>query len=178
MFFAGMEDEGYLKDRASFWNNVYGYNMSSINKYNQKLDEPLVDTLNQEAINTRSCPIFEIDIKTVKREELNFASKFSCEVTRDDSVNGFVGWFECFFTDCHLFQKLDTSPYAKYTHWKQTMFYFDKPFFASRGDVIDGNIAVKQNKKNHRELDIKIWATLKDKRGQEKHRDQKVFVMH
>ena len=77
MFIAGIEDEQYLRDKHSFWDNVYGFRMSCAQKANK--NEPLVDTLSiffylkifvdKEAINTSVCPVFEIDIKTIKVEE-------------------------------------------------------------------------------------------------------------
>jgi len=176
MFIAGIEDEQWLRDKHSFWDNVYGFRMSCAQKANK--NEPLVDTLNKEAINTSVCPIFEIDIKTIKVAELNFASSFSLKVNRDDVLNGFVGWFDCFFTDCHLLEKLPTGPYEKYTHWKQTMFYFDQSLEIDRGGNVEGHIAVKKNSKNPRELDIKIWCNTVERGSKNRISRMKYFVMH
>jgi len=59
MFMAGIEDEKFLENRYKYWDNVYGFRMSCAQNGNKH--EPLVDTINKEAINTTSCPIFEID---------------------------------------------------------------------------------------------------------------------
>jgi protein arginine N-methyltransferase 1 len=109
---------------------------------------------------------------------LNFASEFKLKVNRDDVLNGFVGWFDCFFTDCHLLEKLPTGPYEKYTHWKQTIFYFDQSMMISRNGFVDGHIAVKKNDKNPRELDIKIWSNTKDAQSGNRVSRMKYFVMH
>ena len=97
-------------------------------------------------------------------------------MNRNDVLNGFVGWFDCFFTDCHLLEKLPTGPYEKYTHWKQTMFYLDQSINIDKNGDVEGHIAVKKNDKNPRELDIKIWASAMD--GRNKVSTQKYFVMH
>jgi len=97
---------------------------------------------------------------------------------RDDVLNGFVGWFECFFTDCHILERLDTSPFAKYTHWKQSMFYFDEHLIVKKNDTITGNIAVRKNVRNPRDLDIKIWASVVDKRSKNRTSTNKYFIMH
>ena len=63
MFMAGIEDENYLLNKDDFWDNVYSFQMSCAKGVTKH--EPLVDTINRDAINTSSCPIFEIDIKTI-----------------------------------------------------------------------------------------------------------------
>jgi protein arginine N-methyltransferase 1 len=51
---------------------------------------------------------------------------------------------------------LSTSPYEAYTHWKNVIFYLDKPQKVEKGDAFQGSIAVRQSKENYRELDIKF----------------------
>merc|ERR1711966_382684 len=51
---------------------------------------------------------------------------------------------------------LSTSPYKKYTHWKQTVFYTEHDLYVRSGDVMYGSIACRKSKSNFRELDIKI----------------------
>ncbi len=48
------------------------------------------------------------------------------------------------------------GPFAKETHWKQTVFYIDTFIPVTKGDEISGSFAVKKAKKNPRELDVKI----------------------
>jgi len=43
---AGLEDENYKNGKIKFWENVYGFSMSSIKKW--ALKEPLVETINKE----------------------------------------------------------------------------------------------------------------------------------
>jgi type I protein arginine methyltransferase len=54
------------------------------------------------------------------------------------------------------FVSLSTSPYKKYTHWKQTVFYFDDTINVKKGDKLSGSIAVRKSRQNFRELDVKI----------------------
>jgi len=44
----------------------------------------------------------------------------------------------------HLF----SAPEARYTHWKQTVFYFDEYLTVKAGEEIYGVIAIKPNKRN------------------------------
>jgi len=41
------------------------------------------------------------------------------------------------------------APEARYTHWKQTVFYFDDYLTVKAGEEIYGVIAIKPNKRNN-----------------------------
>jgi len=77
-------------------------------------------------------------------------------VETDGVIHGFVTWFDCLFTHGGKSINLSTSPYKKQTHWKQTIFYVEKPFEVNPGDSITGNINVVKAKVNPRELDVYI----------------------
>ena len=82
------------------------------------LREPLVDSVDSRAVNSHASPILDIDLKTVKVEDLNFTSKFELKVHRDDYVHAVLGWFDVYFSKCHIPIKLSTSPFSTSTHWK------------------------------------------------------------
>ena len=67
-----------------------------------------------------------------------------------------VAWFDVVFSYCHKPVVLSTSPLSRYTHWKQTVFYMEHVLVGEVGDSVTGLIAVRKNKKNPRDLDIKI----------------------
>lgn len=125
------------------------------------LCEPMIDTCDKKFIISNSCKIFEIDLNTVKVEDLDFASSYELTFTRNDTLSGIIGWFDCVFSNLTNEVVLSTSPYSKYTHWKQTTFYTEKDISVSRGDVLKGSIAVRKSKTNFRELDVKISYKLK-----------------
>jgi protein arginine N-methyltransferase 1 len=82
------------------------------------LKEPLVDHTEGKAMVSNGPAILDIDLKTVTVEELNFTAAFELKVNRDDYVHAVVGWFDVFFSSCHIPIKLSTSPYCSHTHWK------------------------------------------------------------
>ena len=49
-----------------------------------------------------------------------------------------------------------TSPSAKYTHWKQTVFYLKEPLTVCAGEEFTGTIVCSPNDRNKRDLDINI----------------------
>ena len=73
-----------------------------------------------------------------------------------DRVHGIVAWFDPPFSNLQRPVMLSTSPYKKYTHWKQTVFYMEQDLDVREGDVIYGSIACRKSTSNFRELDVKI----------------------
>lgn len=69
-------------------------------------------------MNGEACAILDIDLYTVKKEDLDFTAEFKIKVTRDDYVHGYIAWFDTFFSHSHVPIKLSTTPYSKETHWK------------------------------------------------------------
>lgn len=47
-----------------------------------------------------------------------------------------------------------TGPFAKYTHWKQTVMYLKDPITVCAGEEIKGSISCGPNERNPRDLDI------------------------
>jgi protein arginine N-methyltransferase 1 len=71
-------------------------------------------------------------------------------------MHAFISYFDVSFSACHKPIILSTSPYAKYTHWKQTVFYTKEVLMGKRGFTVSGKIACKPNEKNHRDMDISL----------------------
>lgn len=151
---SSLEDSDYKSSKMRFWNNVYGINMECIKP--STLGEPLIDECPNNAINSSSCKIFDIDLYTVKKEDLDFTSKYELTFIRDDLFSGIVAWFDCGFTKLPNKFTLSTSPFLKKTHWKQTIFYTEKDIEVRKGDVITGSIAVRKALVNFRQIDVKI----------------------
>eukprot|EP01027_Heterolobosea_sp_BB2_P009285 GEZU01013706.1.p2 GENE.GEZU01013706.1~~GEZU01013706.1.p2 ORF type:complete len:140 (-),score=49.81 GEZU01013706.1:215-634(-) len=130
--------------------------------------EPLVDTVNPDQINTSIFPILKLDIATVKKEDLDFKSKFTLTATRNDYIHALIGYFDITFTG-HKTIFFSTGPQHKYTHWKQTVFYLDDVLPVRKGDTITGELACKRNDKNPRDLDITIAYDFKGEHQHYKH---------
>ncbi|NXX13560.1 ANM1 methyltransferase, partial [Podargus strigoides] len=91
----------------------------------------------------------EVDIYTVKVEDLTFTAPFCLQVKRNDYVHALVAYFNMEFTRCHKRTGFSTSPESPYTHWKQTVFYMEDYLTVksgSRGAVCD---FMKPNAKNN-----------------------------
>lgn len=154
MYICAMEDAQVKHERIDFWDNVYGFDMSPIKEL--AYQEPVVDIVDSKSIVSNCQPILHIDILTCTKEELSFCADFKLRATRNDYVHGFVAYFECAFTQVHKPLGFSTSPYSKYTHWKQTIFYMKDVITICEGEEIRARMKCKPNGNNPRDLDIAL----------------------
>jgi len=154
MYICAIEDQEYKEEKIGFWDNVYGFDYSAIKDI--ALREPLVDTVELKAAVTNPCKFKHIDILTATKEDLQFEAQFELTATRNDYVHAFLAWFDISFACTHKKVSFSTGPHAKYTHWKQTVFYTPSTITISEGKKIQGRLSCGPNTKNNRDLDIKI----------------------
>jgi len=128
--------------------------------------EPLVDTVQEQALVTESCKLWTCDIANVKKEDLTFECPFKLRCARRDYIHALVAWFDIEFSHCHKPIHFSTGPRAKYTHWKQTVFYLNDELTVEQDEELDGLIRCRPNSKNHRDLDIEIAYSFKGAAGE------------
>ena len=87
-----LEDAEYKEEKIHFWDNVYGFDMKCIKEV--ALAEPLVDTVEQSAVVSNSCTVLEVDIMTVRKEDLDFKANFSVRAARDDYARPSIRRFD------------------------------------------------------------------------------------
>lgn len=154
LFITMIEDAEYKRTKIDWWDSVYGFDMSCVKE--MALKEPLVDTVDQNQIVTDHYPLITVDIQTVKKEDLAFATDFVLTAQHNDYAHAFVLWFDIEFTHCHKPVYFGTGPQHRYTHWKQAVFYIEDVFAVSAGEKIRGRFSCKPNAKNNRDLDFEI----------------------
>jgi hypothetical protein len=125
--------------------------------------EPLVDTVAPEAVMANSATLWTCDIQTVKKEDLTFECPFALVAQRNDFMHALVVYFDIEFSHCHKPVHFSTGPHAKYTHWKQTVFYLSEPLTVEAGEQVSGVLRCRPNGRNHRDLDIEIGYKLDGK---------------
>ena len=109
MYMSAFEDEEFMDERVEFWNRVYGINMTPMKDC--VLRDGCVEIVNREAINSNTQMIADIDLQTCKVEDLDFASEFNLKFSRKDLFSGYVIWWDCVFSHCHVPLTLSTSKY-------------------------------------------------------------------
>lgn len=78
---------------------MYGFNMSCIREV--AIREPLVDMVDAKQIVTNANTLIDIDLYTVKPEDLNIQTPFSLICKRNDYVQAFVTYFTVSFSKCY-----------------------------------------------------------------------------
>ncbi|EMG46790.1 HMT1 Protein arginine N-methyltransferase 1 [Candida maltosa Xu316] len=167
MFIAGIEDAQYKDEKIHYWEDVYGFDYSPFIK--TAMEEPLVDTVDNQSLITKGYKFYEFDINTVTKEELSFQRTFELEAIDSDRCHAFIVYWDAIFPGKERVV-LPTGPMHKYTHWKQTVFYMDQVLDLQKGDVVRGEITAHPSKVNPREYDIDISWDLKTK-AKDKSRD-------
>nr|CAH7759472.1 unnamed protein product [Callosobruchus chinensis] len=159
LFITAIEDRQYKDEKINWWDDVYGFDMSSIRKV--AISEPLVDVVDPKQVVTGPALVKEVDLYTVKKEDLEFNSPFSLTVRRNDYIQALVTYFTVEFTKCHKRIGFTTAPDAPYTHWKQTVFYFEDYMTVKKNEEIHGVFTMKPNPRNNRDLDFVIEINFK-----------------
>uniref|UniRef100_A0AC34QMU2 Protein arginine N-methyltransferase 1 n=1 Tax=Panagrolaimus sp. JU765 TaxID=591449 RepID=A0AC34QMU2_9BILA len=154
LYITAIEDRQYKDDKINWWDNVYGFNMSSIREV--AITEPLVDSVDPNQVVTNACIIKDLDLYTCTVADLTFQSNFALNVNRDDYVHAFVCYFTVEFSKCHKRIGFSTSPDSQYTHWKQTVFYMREALTVKKGEQITGTLKCAPNERNNRDLDFSI----------------------
>lgn len=125
MYVAAIEDSVYMGEKTDFWQNVYGVNMSIMTKGIFK--DPVVDTVPPDNLMSDSCCILDLDLVKMKKSDVEFANHYSLTMQYSDKVHAIVSWFDTVFGNLQNPAVLTTSPLRKYTHWKQSVLYIDRP---------------------------------------------------
>ncbi|KAJ3144605.1 Protein arginine N-methyltransferase 1 [Irineochytrium annulatum] len=154
MYLSAIEDGDYKDEKIGFWESVYGFNMSHIKSL--ALREPLVDTVDSKAVVTSACPFRQIDLYTVKVEDLSFSAPWKITALRDDFIHAFICYFDIRFTACHKPVQFSTGPHTQYTHWKQTVFYLTDYLTVKANEAVTGQFTLEPNSSNQRDLEITI----------------------
>ena len=141
LYVSAIEDSQFMGDKLAFWDNVYGVDMSCMNKGLFK--DPIVDTVPSENVMSDSCKILDLDLVNMKKEDVEFSNFYSINTLYNDMVHAFVFWFDTDFSQLENPVTLTTSPHKQYTHWKQSVLYLEKPMRVHKNDVIYGSVAVR-----------------------------------
>uniref|UniRef100_A0A2K6CME1 Protein arginine N-methyltransferase domain-containing protein n=1 Tax=Macaca nemestrina TaxID=9545 RepID=A0A2K6CME1_MACNE len=151
-----IEDRQYKAYKIHRWENAYGFEMSCI-KY-VAIKEPLVDL--KQLVNN-ACLIKEVDIYTVKVEDLTFTSPFCLQVKQNNYVHAQVAYFNIEFMHCHKRTGFSISPESLYKHWKQMVFYMEDYLTLKTGEEIFRTIGMWPNAKNNWDLDFTVNLNFK-----------------
>jgi protein arginine N-methyltransferase 1 len=154
VYIAGIEDGDYKEEKFGFWKDVYGFDYNPFQEVVMR--DPVVDNVELRAVATDPSNVFELDLYTITIEQLAYSREFTIKARRDDIIHAMVVWFDIEFSKCHVPIRFSTGPHAKYTHWKQTVFYLPEELLIQNGETVTGRLSSKPNVNNPRDIDITI----------------------
>ncbi|CAH8359880.1 unnamed protein product [Eruca vesicaria subsp. sativa] len=199
MFVAGF---GKGATSLPFWEDVYGFDMSSIGK--EILEDtariPIVDVVEERHLVTQPALLQKFDLATMKPDEVDFTATATLEPTESETearlCHGVVLWFDTGFTDRFCKENptvLSTSPYTPPTHWAQTVLTFQEPISVAPASVLSGDdrlgavgteecpassihlrVSVARASE-HRSIDVSLEATGVSSKGQKRRWPVQIF---
>lgn len=183
---APFADSDFVTDNVTFWQSVYGFNMTSM--LANIHDEVYIHQIKTSSLPAQSSPFLQLPLHFTKQEHLTFAKNpFSFRLTDDiDSLDGFVIWFDAFFQPSRehtvpVSARADhwpgngvaftTGPGGLETHWSQGVLLINygkrQPAQLRKGQTINGTIGYKKRMDNQRQLDIEIkWDIVDSEEGE------------
>ncbi|KAM0276916.1 hypothetical protein ACHAQH_006247 [Verticillium albo-atrum] len=180
IWMAPVSDPEFVADHVSFWDDVYGFDMKALKA--GIYDEARIDVWPSSTICGAPAQISYLDLHTIKAEELNFDAQWTSTISRDiAALDGFLIWFDCFFTRNRAENiplgieakprtgkdqgpvVFTTGPFGPETHWKQGFLLADhiNGTIAVKADTqVSGQVLFKAPQDNPRALSISTtWAT-------------------
>jgi protein arginine N-methyltransferase 1 len=129
------------------WNNVYGLDFSPVKP--AAISKGFLRTPDSSAVITKATCVLDLDLETVQVSDstLKFLP-FQLAANRDDTVHAFLAWFDYEFTAGIEPVWVSTGPFSPPTHWKQTVFYLEKPVKMREGDAITGEVSFEQHQRD------------------------------
>ncbi|XP_069479582.1 protein arginine N-methyltransferase 3 isoform X2 [Ambystoma mexicanum] len=138
-----------------FWEDVYGFDMSCMKK--SVIPEPVVEVVEPETLISEPCIIKRIDCQTTAVADLDFSTDFALQITESTVCTALAGYFDVFFEKhCNNKVVFSTGPQSTKTHWKQTVFLLENPISVKTGDLLEGKMKVRKNRKDPRSLLITV----------------------
>ncbi|KAG5441324.1 Protein arginine N-methyltransferase 3 [Clonorchis sinensis] len=170
-------------DHLDLWTNVYGYQMPALRRsalaeaHVLDLTDPRTIGVTQNVarsselciLTSKPHRIYSLDLKEVlsngtqPTDLLQLGERpFSLLIDRDNLestmiLDALVGYFDVRFDDdAPVKVEFSTSPTTKPTHWKQTVFFLDKPMRVRAGDLITGSLTIRRSVRDSRGLEFSL----------------------
>ncbi|CAN8022846.1 unnamed protein product, partial [Ixodes persulcatus] len=159
LFLVALCDKALHQRHIGFWGDVYGFKMSCLKK--EVAREAHIMLVGPESVcSVQPALVKSLNLNTCYVEDTNFTSDFEFEVAPGaDEITAFAGYFDSAF-ELPVPVVLSTSPLAKPTHWKQTVFLLEQPIAVRPGEKITGKLDCRRDARRRRELLVAI--TLRD----------------
>lgn len=155
IFLAAFSDSNFYERNVDFWNDVYGFSMSSM--ISDVTSEATVDNIKGENICSSTEAICQFDINQCSLDDATkVTSSVKLKFEQNATIHGLVGWFDCYFDSLARCVVLSTSPFADPTHWKQTIFLFREPISIEAKGTLTIDVEITRSSSNARGVLVKM----------------------
>ena len=160
-----------LDGRLAWWDDVYGLDIAPLRA--PMVAEPSVECVDPQAVVTDGVVFRDLNLMTVRSEDLDFAADFRLAVTKGGArLAGLVVSFDTFFEGPKPGDPVvsfSTGPEATDTHWHQTLLWLrgapTRPL--AKGDAVEGRLQFTRNAENPRDYDIEVKWEVRSAAGEE-----------
>jgi type I protein arginine methyltransferase len=136
LFIAAIDDNEKKEKHINWWETAHFFNMSSIG--NVAIKEAVVALVEPDQIVTSAYMVKDLDLCTVKKEDLEFEVPFHLVGVEKKCIDALVTYFTVHFTKCHTPVGFSTCPNAPKTAYRQTKFYLKDKYQINIKDDIFG----------------------------------------
>jgi type I protein arginine methyltransferase len=185
---APIHDPDFVDSHVTFWNSVYGFNMSSMVK--ESYDQAISRIIKPEVVAADSFPFLQLDLHKARTTDLEFLKDFSATLNKDiDSLDAWTIWFDMFFMPSrqHMLPEnatptemiknglvaFTTGPDGADTHWKQGVLLVDRRKKMAGplkvGMTVRGQIGYRKRspRSRHLEVDVKWGVEEVEEKGEQ-----------
>ncbi len=162
IYLAAMCDNELWDSKIEFWNDVHGCKMTCMKKY--VIRESIIDVVKPSNVISSPAKVIGFDLMKTKIPDLDYETEFELKITKSSQCTGIVGYFDVVFQSAisvpvQLSTSWDTVP----THWKQTIFLFEKKLDVEEGEILSCAIKCNKDPKEPRSLIVKLHIVKQDK---------------
>jgi len=141
-----LSDQKRYDDGIAFWDDVYGFDFSSLQSQTRKdwSTDPPVATVDAKCVvsDKEGALVVSVDCATVPLRDLYepMSGDVRLAAEKTTAAHGLCLWFD---VDFYRRASLSTSPSATGTHWYQTVLMFETPHALKKGDIIVGTVELE-----------------------------------
>ena len=137
LYIVGIDDCQYFDQTLlSFWTDVYGINMAAMADTERM--EPHYINLDEKNVMTNNRLLWEIDMNTIKKEEIEFNVPFELDIVKTGYIRGFAIYYSATFSE-----GLERITFSTLQSLEKTVVYLDKFLICRVGDQLKGTIHMK-----------------------------------
>ena len=149
----------FYSEQIDFWKSQYGFDLTPVGQaaLDSKRCKPEISLVKAEDLLTEPIRVAEFDLAWLGTDEIEridarcFTSITSLEPT---DYQGVCLWFDCEFSSPDF--RLDTSPQAPPTHWKQTIIVLPSTISVEEGDLVGWELILNRSPAHRRRYLIEL----------------------